>query len=175
MSEMGGSTQDLTQEFIRQAIFRLFDESVPRLKICVDKVSEEQLWYRPNDNSNGIGNLVLHLTGNINQWINTGLGGDSDSRDRQSEFDERGSVQKAEMLEQLDKVMDRAREVITALDADDLTSVHRVQGFEETGLSMVMHVVEHFSYHVGQMTYIVKSINDIDTGYYSGKNLDATE
>jgi len=168
--------KELTAVFIEQALFRLFEESLPRLLSCVDEVSDEQLWYRPNDNSNSIGNLVLHLTGNVNQWINTGLGGDQDNRDRQSEFDERGSSKPRKvMIEELSMVMDRAREVLTELSSDELLSIHTVQGYKESGISIVMHVVEHFSYHVGQATYIVKSVKNIDTAYYSGEDLDITE
>ncbi len=164
----------VSQEFIDQAIFRLYEESVPRLLKCVEEVSDEQLWHRANDNSNSIGNLVLHLTGNVNQWINTGLGGDDDQRIRQAEFDNRGDIERTELLERLDVVMVRAKQVLKGLPESDLTKVHSVQGYEESGISIVMHVVEHFSYHVGQITYIVKSTKDIDTGYYSDNDLNVT-
>ena len=160
--------------FIEQAICRLYKESLPRLLKCVQEVSDDRLWYRPNDNSNSIGNLVLHLTGNVDQWINTGLGGDTDKRVRQTEFDARGSIERGEMLARLDAVMKRAEEVLKGLEPEKLLMVHDVQGYTETGISIIMHVVEHFSYHVGQTTYIVKSTKDIDTGYYSGENLDIT-
>ena len=165
----------LSTEFISQAVFRLYEESVPRLLKCVQEVSDEQLWWRPNDSSNSIGNLVLHVTGNVNQWINAGLGGDDDTRVRQAEFDNRGEIVRVEMVECMDAVMSRAKQVLHGLRESDLLKIHSVQGYKETGVSVVLHVVEHFSYHVGQMTYIVKSVKDIDTGYYSGGNLGATE
>ena len=165
----------LSTEFISQAMFRLYEESVPRLLKCVQEVSDEQLWWRPNDSSNSIGNLVLHVTGNVNQWINAGLGGDDDIRVRQSEFDNRGEIGRVEMVKRLDAVMSRAKQVLQELQESDLLKIYSVQGYKETGVSIVLHVVEHFSYHVGQMTYIVKSVKDIDTGYYSGGTLDATE
>jgi uncharacterized damage-inducible protein DinB len=118
---------------------------------------------------------VLHVTGNVNQWINAGLGGDEDTRVRQAEFDDRGEIGRVEMVERLDAVMSRAKQILQELREIDLLKIYSVQGSKETGVSIVLHVVEHFSYHVGQMTYIVKSVKDIDTGYYSGKNLDATE
>ena len=117
----------------------------------------------------------MHLTGNVNQWINAGLGGDDDTRVRQAEFDNRGEIGRVEMVECLDVVMIRAKQVLQELQESDLLKIYSVQGYKETGVSIVLHVVEHFSYHVGQMTYIVKSVKDIDTGYYSGENLDATE
>ena len=165
---------NLTQEIIKQAIFRLYEESIPRLLKCVREVSDEQLWHRANEHSNSIGNLVLHLTGNVNQWINSGLGGDEDNRVRQAEFDNRGEIGRVEMTAHLDSVMNRAKEVLQGLQESNLLSIHRVQGYEETGVSIVMHVVEHFSYHVGQMTYMVKILKDIDTGYYAADDLNVT-
>jgi uncharacterized damage-inducible protein DinB len=165
----------LSQEYISQAIRRIYEESIPRLLQCVNEVNDEQLWWRPNENSNSIGNLVLHLTGNVNQWINSGLGGDADTRTRQSEFDNRNKLDRAVLINDLNLVMERAREVIVQLGPTDLQDTYKVQGFTESGASILMHVVEHFSYHVGQMTYIVKSVKDIDTGYYSGEDLNNTE
>jgi len=162
---------NLTKELINQAICRLYDESLPRMIKCVEEVSDEELWHRHNQNCNSIGNLVLHLTGNVNQWINTGLGGDKDDRERQAEFDNRGEISRVEMVARLNAVMERAKEVLKGMQENTLLSLHSVQGFEETGVSIVIHVVEHFSYHVGQITYIVKFLKEIDTGYYQDDDL----
>jgi uncharacterized damage-inducible protein DinB len=164
----------LGKEYISQVNRRMFTESVPRLLHCIEEISDEQLWWSPNENSNSIGNLVLHLTGNINQWINSGLGGDEDTRTRQSEFDNRKDLDRAELIDDLNLAMDRARQVIEQLEPADLQTTYKVQGFTESGVSILMHVVEHLSYHVGQVTYIVKYLKNIDTGYYAGDDLDVT-
>jgi len=164
----------LGQEYTSQAIRRIYEESMPRLLQCIKEVNDEQLWWRPNENSNSIGNLVLHLTGNVNQWINASLGGDEDTRTRQSEFNNRKDLGRAELINDLNLVMERARQVIDQLDPADLQTNYKVQGFTESGAAILMHVVEHLSYHVGQITYIVKYLKNIDTEYYTGEDLDVT-
>lgn len=161
--------------FIEEAMHRLFDEALPRLRQCIDELSDEQLWYRPNEHSNSAGNLILHLNGNIKQWIISGLGSAEDNRKRQSEFDERMGISRAQLIDELEDVMGDARKVISGLDPMELIHKRNIQGFYETGISMLLHVVEHYSYHVGQITYIVKSLKNIDMGYYSGTDLDVCD
>ena len=152
---------------------RLFDESMPRLHKCLDQLTEAEVWQRPNEQSNSIGNLLLHLDGNIRQWVIAGLGGRPDTRRRQAEFDERGPIPKAALLDKLEATMKEVGDTLDALQPETLLAYRDVQTFRESGLSILVHVVEHFSYHVGQISYIVKSRKDIDMGYYEGVKLDA--
>lgn len=156
------------EAFIKEVKRRLFEEGVMRIKKCIDLLSEEQIWYRPNEHSNSVGNLILHLCGNVRQWILTGLGKEEDIRQRQKEFDEKGPLATQKMLDDLDALMLQVDKVLDRLSPEDLLAIHDVQGFEENGLAILVHVVEHFSYHVGQITYIVKALKDTDTGYYKG-------
>ncbi len=151
---------------------RLFEENVPRLKKCLDQLTDEEIWQRPNEHSNSMGNLVLHLCGNVRQWILAGLDGQADSRKRQEEFDEKGPVDRKLMLANLDALMQEVEAALNRLTPEKLLEKHSVQVYEETGISILVHVVEHFSYHVGQMTYYVKAIKDMDMGYYAGINLE---
>jgi len=144
---------------------------VPRLKKCLDQLTEEQIWYRPNANSNSVGNLVLHLCGNVRQWVIAGLDRQEDTRERQQEFDEQGPVPVADLLEKVDQLMVEVTQVLDRTTPIDLLQKRPVQIYEESGLSILVHVVEHFSYHVGQMTYIVKMLKDMDMGYYEGEDL----
>lgn len=159
---------------IQEVKRRLFDESVPRLKKCLAQLNEEEIWQRPNANSNSMGNLVLHLCGNVRQWILSGLGKATDIRQRQAEFDALGPLASNKMLEELDMLMEEVNTVLDHLKPADLINQHQVQGFTESGISILVHVVEHFSYHVGQMTYHVKALKDMDMGFYAGKNLNRT-
>lgn len=154
---------------------RLFEESIPRVKKCLSLLSEAETWYRPNAHSNSVGNLLLHLCGNARQWIVSGLGGAADTRRRQQEFDERGPIPQQLLLEQLDRLQQDVEAVLARLQPTDLLATYRVQGFEESGFGILLHVVEHFSYHVGQITYFVKAHKDLDTGYYAGQNLDTVK
>lgn len=145
---------------------RLFEESVTRLKKCLNQLTEEETWYRPNEHSNSMGNITLHLCGNVRQWILTGLGKQNDNRTRQQEFDERGPISTKALIQKVDNLMLEVEKVLDSITSEMLLEKHKVQVYEETGLSILIHVVEHFSYHVGQITYFVKWCKDIDTKYY---------
>lgn len=158
----------LTREVRR----RLMEEGVTRIKRCLSELSEEEIWMRPNENSNSVGNLIIHLCGNVRQWIVSGLGGLPDTRERNQEFAEIEPVSAAELLRQLDEVMQEVDEVLEQLDPIQIVQPLTVQGFDETGLSVMVHVMEHFSYHVGQITYFVKWRKNIDTAFYGDLDLD---
>ncbi|MEM1119793.1 MAG: DinB family protein [Bacteroidota bacterium] len=170
---MQSSPTSLSNAFLTEIKRRLFGENIPRLKKCLAKLSDEQIWYRPNQVSNSVGNLVLHLQGNVRQWVVAGLGGNLDIRERQQEFDERGPLPTAKMLTDMDQLMVEVGRILDQTTPEDLLAVRNVQGYQESGLSILVHITEHFSYHVGQITYIVKMLKNEDTGYYEGHNLDA--
>ena len=159
---------------LREVERRIFEESVPRLIQCVSLLSKKTLWERPNTHSNSVGNLVLHLCGNVNQWINAGLGGYPDNRERHKEFDPVSSLPAKELLMVLEVTISKAKKVIADMDAASIQRIYQVQGFEESGMAILIHVTEHFSYHVGQISYAVKMLNDVDLGYYDGQDLDFT-
>lgn len=156
----------LTQAFIDETIRRLYGELYPRLVACLRHLDEASIWWRPNASSNSIGNLVLHLCGNVRQWVFAGLGGGTDNRRRQAEFDERGPIPVDELIRRLTETMDLVRPLIEQASAGDLQRVRRVQTFEESGLSIVYHVTEHFSYHTGQIAWITKMLTDKPLGFY---------
>ena len=165
------TAQTIHNLLIKETKRRLFEEGVVRIKKSLSLMTEAQIWHRPNENSNSAGNLVLHLCGNVRQWLLTGLGKNPDIRTRQAEFDEKGPIATKALLEKLDQVMKEVDEMLDSLKPEDLTATHLVQGYQENGVSILVHVVEHFSYHVGQITYIVKALNDLDVGYYEGHEL----
>lgn len=157
---------------IQETRRRLLGESLPRLKRCLDLLEEEEVWLRPNESSNSVGNLVLHLCGNARQWIVSGLGGAVDNRRRSEEFSARGPLPKSYLIELLDALASDIEAVLDRLSEGDLLKVYPVQVFQETGISILVHVVEHFSYHVGQVGYFVKARKNLDLGYYSGHDLE---
>lgn len=160
------------EELVRTEAIRRLREGQERIHACVGRLSGEQVWHRPNANTVGVGNLVLHLAGNVGQWINSTLGAQPDLRNRKAEFAHPGPMDHGALLERLDAVLVRACEVIGGLGRAELERTWSVQGFRENGLAIVLHVVEHFSYHVGQITLHTKLLLDIDTGYYAGQDLD---
>lgn len=165
---------ELGRALLAECERRLFDESRPRIEKCLEMLSDDQIWWRPNDSTVSVGNLVLHLCGNVRQWIIGGLGGAEDKRRRSSEFEERGPIPRTELLARLGSTLDEAQSVMRKLEPTALLQKRTVQGFDETDVTVLIHVVEHFSYHTGQITYAAKSLTDRDTGYYAGLNLEQT-
>ena len=170
---MQNQSTTLTTAFIAEIKRRLFEESMVRLKKCLAELTEAQIWYRPNNASNSIGNLVLHLHGNVRQWVVAGLGKNKDIRERQKEFDEQGPIPTEQLLADMKQLMVEVDAILNQVTPNDLLEVRNVQGYQESGLSILVHITEHFSYHVGQMTYIVKMLKNMDMGYYAGHDLEA--
>jgi uncharacterized damage-inducible protein DinB len=164
----------LEQQLIKESVRRL-REGQERIHACVKRLDNEALWHRPNAHVVSVGNLVLHLCGNVGQWINSTLGGRPDHRKRDLEFNTPGLIAKRELLERLDATLASALEVIQGLGEAELLRTWQVQGFQESGTAILVHVVEHFSYHVGQITLHTKLMLAIDTGYYTGQDLNTTQ
>jgi len=164
--------RDWGKALITESKRRLFEESVPRLKKCLDNLTDDEIWCRPNAETVSVGNLVLHLCGNARQWICSGLGGQADHRQRSKEFAETGPIPRGALLATLDHTMADVERTLDSVDPASLLDKRPVQTYEESGLSILVHVVEHFSYHTGQVTYAVKSRKGVDVGYYAGQKLE---
>ncbi len=167
-------SEALVDSLRRESRRRLIDESLPRIRKCLAELSDDELWFRPNEQSNSMGNLVLHLCGNVGQYVLSGLAGAPDHRERPKEFAERGPIPRAELLARLERTMAEAARVIDGLDVRNLLEKRVVQGFDYDGVGILVHVVEHFSYHTGQIAYFVKARKGIDLGFYRGVNLNRT-
>lgn len=146
---------------------RLQGEYVPRIRRCVQLLGDERVWVRPAPNCNAVGNLLLHLAGNTTQWILATFGESNDARNRPAEFAADGGVPAAELIERLARIVDRACDVVDGLDAGELLRARTIQQrFAETGLSAVLHVLEHFSGHAGQIYAETKRITGEDLRFY---------
>ena len=157
---------NLLHAFKKEIEKRLVEESIPRLIKCLDQLSLDEVWFRPNANTVSVGNLCLHLCGNVRQWLISGLGGKPDIRNRPLEFSTTGPIPKETLIKDLNKLSQEILNTLEGIKVEDLLKKRPVQIYEETGLSILVHVTEHFSYHVGQVTYFVKSRKDIDMQYY---------
>jgi uncharacterized damage-inducible protein DinB len=163
---------DVATLFIDFSRRKLFDQYWSRMRATVEPLTEEQVWWRPNEASNSIGNLLLHLNGNVYQWLVASFNQLKDERNRSAEFAERGEMPASVLLNQLGATMDQARMVLDRLTQDDLLARYEIQGYHVSGLDAVYQVVEHFGLHYGQVLYIAKSLGGADLGFYS--NLNAT-
>jgi len=157
---------DTAALFLEHSRKKLFNEWWPRMRSTVEKLSEEQLWWRPNEASNSIGNLLLHLNGNVRQWIVTSFHHEQDRRDRPAEFAEKAGGPPEVVLARLGTTMDEAAEVLARLTEEDLLAPMEIQGYHVTGLVAVYQVVEHFGLHYGQIVYIAKALEGKDLGFY---------
>src|SRR5712671_7457237 len=125
----------------------------PRMRACVESLTEEQVWWRPNEASNSVGNLLLHLNGNVRQWLVASFNGGEETRNRPAEFAQRQVIPAAALLRILGATVEEASVVLSRLTEADLISPRHIQGYTVTGLYAIYHVVEHFGMHYGQILY----------------------
>lgn len=137
-----------------------------RIESCLEKLTDDQIWSRGNRNENAIGNLMLHLAGNVRQWIVSGLGGADDLRDRDSEFEARSGWSRAELMSRLRETVDDAIAVIARVTAEQLERIYDIQIYRTSGVEAVFHVVEHFSHHTGQIIFATKMLTGKDLVFY---------
>lgn len=147
------------------------DESLRMVEKSLGELKEEEVWHRPNEASNSIGNIMVHLCGNITQYILAGLGGIKDTRQRDVEFTISGGISKEQLLADLNSLIEQVKEVVDGLTDEELMKYYKVQGFSLSGVGILMHVVEHFSYHTGQIAFWVKYLKAKDLQFYSGIDL----
>jgi uncharacterized damage-inducible protein DinB len=138
-----------------------------RIESCLDRLTEEQVWERGAENENAVGNLALHLSGNVRQWIVSGVGGAPDTRERDAEFAVRGGVTIPDLKRRLRGVVDEASAVLRTLPDARLTERVVIQKYEVPVLEAIYHVVEHFSMHTGQIVFATKMLTGADLGFYA--------
>src|SRR5262245_21609517 len=143
-------------EIFRQHARSSLNKYLPRIVHCLEVLNEEDIWWRPNESSNAPGNLVLHLCGNVRQWIISGLGGATDVRERDKEFTEQGPIPRQRLISQLRETVEEACRIIDKLPGSTLTGEFDIQGYRATGLVAIASVYEHFAYHAGQIIYLTK-------------------
>ncbi len=139
-----------------------------RIEDCLGRLTDEQVWGRGGPNENAVGNLVLHLCGNLGQWILAGLGGAPDTRQRDAEFSAHGGPGRRELAEKLAGTVREAAAVIERFPAGRLTERIRIQNYELTAVvEGIYHVVDHFAEHTGQIILLTKAATGQDLGYYA--------
>jgi len=147
---------ELTKSFLKESRHSIAGYHMPRLIKCLKLLSEKDIWWRPNSASNSVGNLVLHLSGNVRQWIISGLGEERDKRDRDREFAERGPISRRALVALIRGTVAEASSVLDRLSEDSLLRIHDIQGFHVSGMYAVFQVVHHFAYHTGQIIFVTK-------------------
>ncbi len=163
---MGATGAELTTLFLEFSRKKLLEQYWPRLRTCVEPLTTEQVWWRPNEASNSIGNLILHLNGNVGQWLVASFNKQDDRRDRPTEFNAKEAVGVSGLIEKLGATMQQAAGVLARLSETDMLASYQIQGYKVRGLDAIYQVVEHFGMHYGQILYIAKSLTGKDLGFY---------
>lgn len=144
-----------------------------RIAVCLGKLTPDQVWARGNENSNAVGNLVLHLAGNVRQWAISGLGGAKDVRVRDLEFSTLGGIDPVELTALIRTTIEEATAVIAGLTADQLTRAYEIQTRHVSGVETVMNVVQHFAEHTGQIIFATKGMTGEDLALYAPRKISA--
>jgi hypothetical protein len=163
---MTNPNPDVSRLFLDFSRRKLFEHYWPRLRASVEPLTDGQVWWRPNPASNSIGNLILHLNGNVRQWLVDSFIRQEDDRDRPAEFAAESGLTPSQLLDRLGVTMDEAAQVLTRITEADLVAPYDIQGYHVTGLEAVYQVVEHFGLHYGQIAWIAKSLTGNDLGFY---------
>lgn len=157
---------DIGQSFIARSRYHFSEDFLPKIERCLDVLTDEQIWWRANAQSNSIGNLVLHLCGNARQWIVCGVGGARDARDRDAEFAQREVIPREELRVLLSQTLRDVDAALSQFDPAGLLKTRTIQGLDVSVLDSILHVVEHFSMHTGQIIMLTKLLTSADLRFY---------
>ncbi len=157
--------ESIGAEFLRVSRHEIA-QRLKRIEDCVSRLTAEQIWSRGSEVENSVGNLMLHLAGNLQQWIVAGVGGSPDTRDRDAEFARRDPVDVEELLRVLRGAVGEADSTLAGLTDDELLTKRRIQAYEVTVLHAVSHVVDHFAEHSGQIIWATKNMTGQDLAFH---------
>ncbi len=156
----------ISRAFLACASGFLLDDYLPKIERCLEKLTDEQIWWRANEESNSIGNLILHLCGNARQWIIAGVGGQADNRNRDAEFAQRDTIPRTELLTLLRSTLSEIKTTLETLDPEIVLDRRKIQGNDVDILEAIFHVTEHFSMHTGQILLLTKMLTASDLRFY---------
>jgi uncharacterized damage-inducible protein DinB len=158
------------KELIDQTL-KSIDENTSKINASLKQLNEKYIWFRHNEHVNSVGNIILHLCGNIRQYIISSLGGVPDIRERDLEFSTTGGFTIAELADRWQEIIREAKTIIARAGTENLLRERVVQGTTHSGVSIIVHVTEHYSYHTGQIILLTKLYKNMDMGFYAGVDL----
>ena len=132
------------------------DDALRKIKHCVNQLTDDQVWWRPSESMNSVANLLLHLCGNLRQWIVSGVGGAADVRERQKEFDQRSSTPKTELIQQIESAVADAKMALSGTSAEELLRIRPIQGNDVTGMQAILHSAAHFRGHTQEVVHMTR-------------------
>lgn len=159
---------------LKDTIILRNNENLDKIISCLSLLDEAQIWHKPNTHTNSVANLILHLCGNVTQYIITSLTEKKDERNRASEFSTRNTLSKNELEKMITQCIINANKIIESTTETRIKSNQVVQGFNLSGIGNIVHACEHLSYHTGQIALLTKLMTNQDLGFYSDIDLDIT-
>ena len=156
----------ISRAFLARASEFLLGDYLPKIERCLEKLTDAQIWWRANEESNSIGNLILHLCGNARQWIVCGVGNQPDNRNRDAEFAQREAIPRDELLALLRSTLTDVETTLRTLDPSLLLERRKIQGHHVDLLEAIFHVTEHFSMHTGQIIMLTKMLTGTNLRFY---------
>jgi uncharacterized damage-inducible protein DinB len=156
----------IARAFLARASEFMLGDYLPKIERCLKNLRDEQIWWRANEESNSIGNLILHLCGNAKQWIVCGVGSAPDNRNRDSEFEQRNVIPRDELVALLRSTLADVHTTLQSVDPSTLLEFRKIQGNDVDILEAVFHVTEHFSMHTGQIIMLTKMMTSADLRFY---------
>lgn len=156
----------IARAFIERASSYFLKDYLPKIERCLEKLSDEQIWWRANEESNSIGNLILHVCGNARQWIVCGIGAAPDNRNRDAEFEQHDMIPRADLLSLLHRTLSDVQSTLESVDPATLLEYRKIQGNDVDILESIFHVAEHFSMHTGQIIMLTKMMTSADLRFY---------
>ena len=148
---------DVALAALRSRISRILPAQI---KTCVEELTEEQLWWRPNEQTNSVGNLVLHVSGSIRHYLSRGVGGIEYRRDRPAEFAERGPIPKAQLLATFDETIAQAATTLDSFDNSRFLEPTDEPNYLPTVFDLIFNISIHLATHAGQIVYVTKMLKE---------------
>ena len=150
------SLNSVTLAALRSRITRILPTQI---RSCVEQLTDEQLWWRPNEQTNSVGNLVLHVSGSMRHYLCRGVGGIDYTRDRPAEFAERGPIPRQQLLATFDETISQAERTLNGFDNSRFLDPTDEPDYVPTVFDMIFNVSIHLATHTGQIVYITKMLN----------------
>lgn len=144
-------------EFLRSRVTKIFPAQI---RTCVEELTDEQIWWRANDKSNSVGNLVLHLSGSMRHYLSHTIGGIDYTRNRPAEFSERGPLPKQELLSIFDETIRQAAATLDSFAVARLLDATDEPDYYPTVFDQLFGVALHLATHAGQIFYITKLLKE---------------